>query len=140
MAMSYGVTLLNFQNGKQDAMSRDTIIGILLRHGCKVPELREGSNEIGLPKGETAFSLIGEFMVLAVKYGELRDIGLERPQGTRECKALLFSLINEAGLAMIPDYGTDIFAREDVFKEIPQNMLAQFSNRIAVNHPEDCAW
>ena len=53
--------------------------------------------------------------------------------------ALLFSPINELRLTMFPDYGTDLFAREDVFNEVPQDILTKFSNRIAVNRPEDCA-
>ena len=40
---------------------------------------------------------------------------------------------------MFSDYGTDLFAREDVFNEVPQDMLAQLSNLVVVRRPEDCA-
>ena len=39
---------------------------------------------------------------------------------------------------MFPDYGSDIFAREDMFREIPLDILDQFSNLIVVKRPEDC--
>jgi hypothetical protein len=35
--------------------------------------------------------------------------------------------------------GTDLFAREEVFNEVPRDILAQFSGLITVNQPEDCA-
>lgn len=70
----------------------------------------------------------------------MTEFDLNRPQATTQCRTLLFSLINELRLAMFPDYGKDIFAREDVFKEIPQELLNQFSNVIVVNRLEDCAW
>ena len=52
---------------------------------------------------------------------------------------LLFLLINEVRLTMFPDYGTDLFAREDVFNEVPRDITAQFSGLITVNQPEDCS-
>ena len=137
--MSIGVTLLKFRNGRRDLIPRDAIVGILARHGCRVPELREGSNQIGLPHDEAHYSPLGDLAVLVVKDGGVTDFGLDRPQGTPQCRALLFSLIDELGLTMFPEYGTDLFARQDVFDEIPQDILTQFPNRIAVNRPEDCA-
>jgi hypothetical protein len=137
--MSIGVTLLKFRNGRRDLIPRDAIVGILARHGCRVPELREGSNQIGLPHDEAHYSPLGDLAVLVVKDGDVTDFGLDRPQGTAQCRALLFSLIDELGLTMFPEYGTDLFARQDVFDEIPQDPLTQFPNRIAVNRPEDCA-
>jgi hypothetical protein len=137
--MSYGMTLVKFRNGQRDPIPRDAIVSILARHGCRVPELREGSNEIGLPHDEAYYSPFGEFALLAVRDGEVTEFGLHRPQATTQCRTLLFSLINEVRLTMFPDYGVDLFAREDVFNEVPQDILAQFSNLIAVNRPEDCA-
>jgi hypothetical protein len=137
--MSYGMTLMKFRNGQRDAIPRDAIVSVLVRHGCKVPQLREGSNEIGLPHDEAGCSPFGEYAVLAIKRGEVTEFGLHRPQATTECRMLLFSLINEVRLAMFPDYGADIFARGDILDEIPQDILNQFSNLIVVNRPEDCA-
>ena len=53
-------------------------------------------------------------------------------------QGFLFSLIDELKLTMFPDYGSDLFAREDMFDEIPQGILYQFSNLIVVKRPEDC--
>jgi hypothetical protein len=136
--MSYGMTLVKFRNGRRDPIPRDAIVGVLERHGCKVPPLREGSNEIGLPHDEAGCSPFGESALLAVKSGEVTEFGLHRPQATASCRMLLFSLINEVRLTMFPDYGTDIFAREDVLDDIPPDILNQFSNPIAVKRPEDC--
>ena len=104
-----------------------------------MPRLREGRNEIDLPHDGAGRSPFGERALLAVKLGEVTELGLSRPQATPECRALLFSFINDVGLTMFPDYGADLFAREDIFGDIPQDILNQFSNRIAVNRPEDCA-
>lgn len=68
----------------------------------------------------------------------MTDFGLHRPQASQECRGLLFSLIDELKLTMFPDYGSDIFAREDTFSQIPRDILSQFSNLIAVKRPEDC--
>ena len=136
--MSYGVTLLKFRNGRQDAIPRDAIISVLVRHGCGVPQLREASNQIGLPADEAGYCPFGELAVLAIKDGEATEFGLERPQATPQCRALLFSLINELRLAMFPDYGGVIYAREDVFPDIPQDILKQFSDLVVVGQPGDC--
>ena len=138
--MSFGMTLVNFRNGQWDFIPRDAIISVLVRHGCRVPQLRDGSNEIGLPHGEAGCSPFGEFALLTVKDSKVTEFDLDRPQSTTQCRTLLFSLINELKLTMFPDYGTDIFAREDVFNEIPQDILNQFSKLVVVNRPEDCAW
>jgi hypothetical protein len=66
------------------------------------------------------------------------EFDLSRPQANAECRALLFTLINDVGLTMFPDYGGEIFAREDVLGDIPQDILNQFSNRVVVTRPEDC--
>jgi hypothetical protein len=137
--MSHGMTLVKFRNGRKDPIPQDAIVSVLLRHGCKVPLLREGSNEIGLPHDEAGGSPFGESALVAIKRGEVTEFGLHRPQATAQCRALLFSLVHEMRLTMFPDYGTDIYAREDVLPEIPQEILNQFSNRIVVNRPEDCA-
>lgn len=136
--MSYAMILLNFRNGRREPIPRDAIVSVLARHGCRVPELREGPNEIGLPHDQAYSSPFGESALLAVKDGEVTEFGLHRPQATTQCRTLLFALINEVGLTMFPDYGTDIFAREDVFDEVPRDILTQFANRIVVNRPEDC--
>lgn len=117
----------------------DAIVSVLVRHGCKTSQLREGSNEIGLPDNEKGCSPFGESAFLAVKSGEATEFGLHRPQATTQCRALLFSLINELELTMFPDYGAVIYAREDVLNDIPQDVLNQFSDIIVVNRPEDCA-
>jgi hypothetical protein len=137
--MSHGMTLMKFRNGQRDPIPQDAIVSVLVRHGCNVPQLREGFNEIGLPRGKAGCSPVGESALLAVKRGEVMEFGLHRPQATAQCRALLFSLVNEMRLTMFPDYGTDIFAREDVLRDIPQDILSQFSNLIIVNRPEDCA-
>lgn len=137
--MSYGVTLVSFRNGRQDSIPRDSIISVLTRHGCLIPELREGSNEIGLPHEQPYYSPLGEFAIITVKDGAVTAFGLHRPQATAQCRALLSSLIDQMGLSMFPDFGIDLFAREDIFDEIPEDVLAQFSNLILVRRPEDCA-
>jgi hypothetical protein len=137
--MSHGMTLVKFRNGRQDPIPADAIVGVLMRYGCKVPQLREGSNEIGLPHDEAGYSPLCECALFAVKSGEVTEFGLHRPQATALCRMLLFSLIRELGLTMFPDYGADIFAREDMFHDIPQEILNQFSNLVGVNRPEDCA-
>jgi hypothetical protein len=136
--MSYAMILLKFQNGRRAPIPRDAIVGILVRHGCRVPELREGSNDIGLPHDKKYSSPFGESALLSVKDGEVTEFGLQRPQATTQCRTLLFSLINEVGLTMFPDHGAEIFAREDVFDEVPRDILSRFSNLIVVNRPEDC--
>jgi hypothetical protein len=137
--MSYGVILMKFRDGHRDQIPRDAIVSVLVRHGCRVPELRDGFNEIGLPHDEARYSPFGERALLSIKDGEVAEFGLHRPQATTQCRALLFSLIDEVRLTMFPDYGADIFAREDVFNDIPRDILVQFSNLIVVNRPEDCA-
>lgn len=137
--MGYAMTLVKFRNGRREPIPRDAIARVLERHGCRIPPLRDGRNEIGLPHDEAGRSPLGEHALLAVKHGEVTEFGLNRPQATPECQALLFSLINDVRLTMFPDYGADIFAREDVFGDIPGDILNQFSNRIAVTQPEDCA-
>ena len=47
--MSYGMTLVKFHNGRMATIPQDAIVAVLVRLGCRVPELREGSNEVGLP-------------------------------------------------------------------------------------------
>ena len=138
--MSYGMTLLRFQNGRMATIPRDAIVAVLLRYGCRVAQLREGSNEIGLPHTEPKYSPFGHFAILSIKDGEVTDFGLHGPQATQECRGLLllFSLIDELKLTMLPDYGSYIFAREDMFSEIPQDFLRQFPNLVAVKRPEDC--
>jgi hypothetical protein len=136
--MSYGMTLVRFENGRMAPIPRDALVAVLVRHGCRVPQLREGSNQIGLPHTEPKYSPSGEFAILSIKDGEVTDFGLHRPQVTQECRGLLFSLIDELKLTMFPDYGSDIFAREDMFSEIPQDILRQFSNLNVVKRPEDC--
>lgn len=135
--MSYGMTLVRFQNGRMAPIPRDAIVAVLVRHGCRVPELREGSNEFGLPHTAPKYSPFGEFGLLSIKDGEVTSFGLHRPQATQECRGLLFSLINELKLTMFPDYGSDIFTGEDMFSEIPQDILHQFSNLVVVKRPED---
>jgi hypothetical protein len=139
--MSYGMTFLKFRNGQRDTIPRDTIIGVLERHGCRVPHLQEGSNEIGLPRDDEAGEgVFAELAVLSVKNGEATEFGLARQQATTKCRALLFALINELGLAMFDDNGAGLFAREDVFHDIPQDILSQYpdSERVVVNRPENC--
>jgi hypothetical protein len=136
--MSYGMTLVRFQNGRMVPIPQDAIVAVLQRHGCRIPQLREGFNEIGLPYDEASYSPFGESALLSITDGEVTDFGLHRPQATQECRGLLFSLINELKLTMFPDYGSDIFAREDMFHEIPQDILNQFSNLVVVKRPEDC--
>jgi hypothetical protein len=136
--MSYGMTLVKFQNGRMAPIPQDAIVAVLVRHGCRVPELREGSNEVGLPHDKPMHSPFGESALLSIADGELTSFGLRRPQATQECRGLLFSLIDELSLTMFPDYGSDLFAREETFDEIPEDILRQFSNLVAVTRPEDC--
>jgi len=84
--MSYGMTLVKFQNGRMGSIPHDAIVTVLVRHGCGVPQLREGSNEIGLPHNEARYSPFGESAVLSIMDGEGRDFGLHRPQATQECR------------------------------------------------------
>jgi hypothetical protein len=58
--MGYGLSFLNFRNGRIDPFPRDAIVSVLTRHGCRVFQLREGSNEIGLPDNEASCSPLGE--------------------------------------------------------------------------------
>lgn len=136
--MGHAMILMKFRNGRRDPIPQDAIVSILVRHGCQVPQLREGSNEIGLPDNEAGCSPLGESACLAVKNGEITEFGLHRPQATAPCRALLFSLVNEMRLTMFPDHGAEIYGREDVLQEIPQDILSQFSCRMIVNRPEDC--
>jgi hypothetical protein len=136
--MSYGMTLVKFHNGRMATIPQDAIVAVLVRLGCRVPELREGSNEVGLPHDKPKHSPFGETAVLSIQDGEATSFGLHCPQATRECRGLLFSLIDELKLTMFPDYGSDIFAREDMLSEIPLDILDQFSNLIVVKRPEDC--
>jgi hypothetical protein len=136
--MGYAMTLVNFRNGRREPIPRNAIVSVLERHGCRTPQLREGGNEIGLPRDEAGCSPFGEDALLAVKHGEVTEFGLNRPQATAECRALLYSLINDVRLTMFPDYGADIFARADVLDDIPQDILKQFSNHVVVTRPEDC--
>lgn len=137
--MGHGLTLVKFRNGRWAPIPRDAIVSVLVQHGCKVPQLRGGSNQIELPGNEAGCSPLGEVAILTVKDNEVREFGLDRPQATTECRTLLFSLINQASLVMFPNYGTVIYAREDVFNDIPLDVLKQFSKRIVVNRPDDCA-
>lgn len=130
--------LMSFRNGREVPIPQAAIVSLLVRHGCWVPELREGSNEIGLPHEEEYYSPIGEFALLSVKDKEITGFGLHRPQSTIQCRTLLFSLIDEMRLTMFPDFGTVLYARKDVFEEIPREVLDQFSNLVVVDRPEDC--
>lgn len=121
-----------------EAIPRDAIVSVLERHGCRMPQLCEGRNQIGLPYDEAGRSPFGEDALLAVKYGEVMEFGLSRPRATAECRALLFSLINDVRLTMFPDHGGEIFARADVLGDIPQDILNRFSNRVVVTRSEDC--
>jgi hypothetical protein len=85
--MSYGMKLVNFRDGRREPIPRDAIVSILAQHGCCVPELREGSNEIGLPHNA----------VLVVKDNAVTEFGLHRRPATTQRRALLFSLINGSG-------------------------------------------
>lgn len=53
----------------------------------------------------------------------MTELGLNRPQATTQCTTLLLSLVNEVGLTMFPDYGTDPFARKDIFNEVPRDNI-----------------
>jgi hypothetical protein len=136
--MGYAMTFVKFRNRRMEPIPRDAIVSVLERHGCRMPQLREGRNDIGLPHDEAGRSPFGENALLAVRHGEVTEFGLSRPQANAECRALLFTLINDVGLTMFPDYGGEIFAREDVLGDIPQDILNQFSNRVVVTRPEDC--
>jgi hypothetical protein len=136
--MSYSMTLVKFQSGRMASIRQDVIVAVLVRHGCRVPELREGRNEVGLPHDKPTHSPFGESALLSIKDGEVTSFGLHRPQATRECRGLLFSLIDELKLTMFPEYGSDLFAREDMFSEIPRDILHHFSNLVVVKRPEDC--
>ena len=137
--MSFGMNLMKFRNGRRVPIPQAAIVSILVRHGCWVPELRDGPNEVGLPHETEYYSPIGECALLFVKNEKVTDFGLHRQQATIQCRTLLFSLIDEIRLTMFPDYGTDLYAREDVFAEVPEEILTHFSNFIVVNRPEDCA-
>ena len=137
VVMSYGMTLVKFRNGRQDDPA-----GCDHKRACaawmRAQQLREASNQIGLPADEAGYCPFGELAVLAIKDGEATEFGLERPQATPQCRALLFSLINELRLAMFPDYGGVIYAREDELPDIPQDILKQFSDLVVVGQPGDC--
>lgn len=132
------MTLVNFRNGQKVPIPQTTIVSILVRYGCWIPELREGLNEVGLPHETEYYSPVGEFALLVVENNEVIEFGLHRPQATTQCRTLLFSLIDEIRLTMFPDYGIDLYAREDVFEDVLKEVLAQFSNLIVVKRPEDC--
>ena len=93
--MSYGMTLVKFHNGRMATIPQDAIVAVLVGLGCRVPELREGSNEVGLPHDKPKHSPFGETAVLSIQDGEATSFGLHCPQATRECRGLLFSLIDE---------------------------------------------
>ena len=103
--MSYGMTLVKFHNGRMATIPQDAIVAVLVRLGCRVPELREGSNEVGLPHDKPNHSPFGETAVPSIQDGAATSFGLRPPQATRECRGLLFSLIDELKLTMFPDYG-----------------------------------
>lgn len=136
--MSYGVSFLGFRNGQPCPVPLDNILNLLAGHGCRVPELQQGSNEVGLPLDQNGYSAIGEFAALSVEGDSTTAFGLHRPQATAECTALLFSLINELNLVMLPDHGSDLYARADVVAELPEEMLNHFSNVVIVRNPDDC--
>ncbi len=136
--MSFGVTFVNFRNGQMELIPQAAIVSILVRHGCRVPELREGLNEVGLPHETEYYSPIGEFALLTVKDDEVTDFCLHRPQITTQCTTLLFSLVDDMELTMSPDHETDLYARAHILKEIPKEILTQFSNLVIVRQAEDC--
>jgi hypothetical protein len=92
--MSHGMTLIKFRNGRRDAIPRDAIVSVLVRYGCKVPQLREGSNEIGLPHEEACCSPFGEYAVLAVKQGEVTEFvcTAHRPPPSAGCYCFHLSM------------------------------------------------
>lgn len=71
--MSYGMTLLRFQNGRMATIPLDAIVAVLVRYGCRVSQLREGSNEIGLPHTAPKYSPFGHFAILSIKDGEVTE-------------------------------------------------------------------
>ena len=137
--MGYAIILMKFTDGRIDTIGRDAIIDILTRHGLQAPPLQQGSNYLALPRDAAGYRPIGDSASLAVKNGEIVEFGLDRPEATEACRALLFSLVTEMGLTMFPDHGGEIYAREDVFADIPQHILSQFSVQTVVRQPQDCA-
>jgi hypothetical protein len=127
-----------FRAGKKSSIPLNEIVGILGRYGCTIPELQEGRNEVIFPHDENYRSAFGGPATLSVECNSVSEFGIERPQCTTECKALLYSLIDELGLTMFPDFGGVIYARKDVFQDVPTSILDQFSECIVVTDPGDC--
>jgi hypothetical protein len=136
--MGYNLCLVKFTAGRKCLIPLDDIAPILARHGCKIPELHEGRNEIILPRGENYHSAIGGPATLSIEDNSVSEFGIERPQCTTECKALLYSLLDELGLTMFPDFGRVMYARKDVVQNVPKSILDQFSEHIVVTDPDDC--
>jgi hypothetical protein len=136
--MGYSLCLIKFTAGRKSSIPLDDISRILTRHGCKIPQLQEGNNEIILPHDEKYYSPIGGPATLSIEGNSVSEFGIDRPQYTTECKALLYSLLDELGLTMFPDFGRVMFARKDVFQNVPKSILDQFSEHIVVTGPDDC--
>lgn len=132
--MGYGVNFMNFRGGRIDPFPRDSFVDILTRHGCRLSPIQEGINHVGLPHGEA------DAAVFSVGNGEVMDFGLDRPQATEACRALLFALVHELGLTMFPDHGGELYVREGGLAEIPADILSQASHRTIVRRPEDCGF
>ena len=81
--MGYGVDSLNFRSGRMDPFPQDAIVSVLIRHGCRVPQLREGSNGIGLPDKEAGYCPVGDSASLEVKNGEITGFGPGPPTSYR---------------------------------------------------------
>jgi hypothetical protein len=136
--MGYCLSLVKFSAAGRDPIPFDGIVGTLIRHGCKVPALQEGRNDVVLPRANDYRSAIGDSATLTVKGSSIFEFDIDRPQCTAECKALLYSLIYELELVMFPDFGRLLYAREDVFRNVPRAIVDQFSEFISVTQPDDC--
>jgi hypothetical protein len=136
--MGYSLCLVKFTAGRKCSIPLDDISRILARHGCKIPQLQEGTNEVILPHDENYYSAIGGPATLGIEGNSVSEFDIARPQCTTECKALLYSLLDELWLTMFPDFGRVMYARKDVFQNVPKSILDQFSERIVVTCPDDC--
>ncbi len=136
--MGYNLCLVKFTAGRKDSVPLDAIARILTRHGCKIPELQAGANEVVLPHDGNYYSAIGGPATLSIEGNSVSEFDIERPQCTTECKALLYSLLDELGLTMFPGFGRVMYARQDVFQNVPKWILDQFPEHIVVTGPEDC--